>query len=164
MLRNRKVYHKIIFILSILILFIISYLRFTYYINPNLSDEPWQIKMKNGVHGSENLWDLNEESSPEIRIGIKSRSIIVFWIFFGLTNYFLIRFWGDSEFDRIFYLITWFGLTFIILIFMGFHVILKPEQIFYGLFTKTKNFLLSPLYTGVVFIFVKFFNRIVDIE
>ena len=120
------------------------------------------IKISLRGQGNENLLVLNENNILDLKTSIKAKSIVVFWVLFGITNFLLIRFWRDSKHDVAFYYITWGGLTLIILIFMGFYLMLRPEAVFFGLFAKIKNFLLSPLYTGVLFIFAKFFNRIVQ--
>lgn len=93
-----------------------------------------------------------------------AKSIIVFWLAFGAANSLLLYAWRGSRKDVAFHFIIWAGLTLVILCFAGFHYVLRPEEVFFGLFTKIKNFMLSLLYTGVIFIFAKFFNRIVREE
>jgi hypothetical protein len=164
MIKNKDSYNKFVFIGSIILLFAISYLRFTYYINPNFSGEPIWIKIAGIELYYSDLVEYDHINRLDARLSVKIKSIIVFWILFAFNNLLLFKFWRSNKNDLIFMLLTWGGLSLIIIIFMGIHFVLKPEQVFFGLFTKIKNFQLSPLYTGVIFIFAKYFNRIVELE
>jgi len=162
MWKNRDLYNNILLIGFVVLLFIVSYLRYTYYINPNFSGEPVWIKIAEAKQQSKGILDFNTIIYPVIDNIIMGKSIIVFWILFGIINVSLFKSWRNKKEDVMLFLLTYGGLSMIIVFFMGLHFVFRPEMVFFGLFTKIKNFLLSPLYTGVIFIFAKFFNRIVQ--
>ena len=147
--------------ISLIFLFFISYLRFTYYINPNLSGDPILIKISEANMNMEPI-ESGRINDLDINTWIRGRSIMVFWLIFGLANLLFCFLGKDFKQNFMPFIISYAGFTFLILIFAGLHFILSPEVVFYKLFSIIKNFLLSPLYTGVIFIFVRFFNRIVQ--
>ena len=161
-MKNNNFYNKVLFAGLIVLLFIISYLRFSYYINPNFSGEPVWIKIAGARMDNLGLLDFNENNTLDINNMVKAKSIIVFWFLFGILNFTIFKSWRNQQQDTLLFFLTWGGLTLLIIFFMGLHFLFRPEQVFFGLFTKIKNFLLSPLYTGVIFIFAKFFNRLVQ--
>ena len=161
MIKRSNTTQYLLLAISLIFLFIISYLRFTWYINPNFSGDPLLIKIQ-GAGVNSGLLGVDEDINIDIHTRIRVRSILVFWILFGLVNILFCFQWKNFKQKIRGIILTYGGLTLILVFLLGFHMILRPEEVFYKMFSIIKNFLLSPLYTGVIFIFVRFFNRIVQ--
>jgi len=158
--RNRKrITERILFLLLVLLLLVCSYLRYTYVINPNFSGEPLLISIQQSGGTVKNTLDLNDQSDRNINQFVKGKSILVFWVFFGLLDYFLMRSWRGKQQDTALFLVSYGGLTLISIAFLVLHYLFRPDQVFFTLFSEIKNFLLTPLFTGLIFIIARIYER-----
>lgn len=134
------------FVLPLLFILGLAYWRYTYILNPNLSGEPLLFEIRNIGH------NISAHSTVNIK------SIIIFWILFFLGNiaFFTTLF---SSFDKVktvgfFYLF----LTVISVIFFGIEALWIKSQSIFSLASILKNFLLSPMFTGIAYIMVEYFH------
>ena len=137
---------KFIFIFPLLFILGLSYLRYTYVINPNLHGDPILISI--GQMG----WSIKATSLTNIK------SILIFWALFLLGNAaFFTTIFKSKKYVKaivIFYLlISFFSGLFFGLDYLG----LRSITLF-NLASILKNFLLSPIFTGIVYIVFKYFH------
>lgn len=155
--RTRKA-KSIRIIFLILMLLGCSYLRYTYVLNPNLSGEPPLISIEGSKRWAQHSLDLNSPADLNINQFIKGKSIILFWLMFGLLDYLLVWYWRGKRQDIHLFLVTYLGLTLISLIFLALHFLFKPDKVFFSLFSDIKNFLLTPLFTGIILIITRIYD------
>ena len=152
---NRKNSTVLLSVLVLLLLFL-AYLRNSYYLHLNFSGEPMLDRMtKSGamILGNENI-------VPATR-SVKFWSVVQYWVFFLVVHTAVLwAAFNNSKVLRIHWL-TYFALSavsvFIFVLYQQFHAL--SGLYIYASFIK--NFLLSPLYTAVAYIFVKYFAKIV---
>ncbi len=152
MKRNRQAYHKSLFLVSIIILFIISYLRFTFWINPNFSGEPLWIKISETKSDNDVLLELNENNQIQINDTIRAKSIVVFWFLFTFGNFFLIKSWRNSKKDMALWVITWIGLTILVIVIHGDTFHSKTRTYLFRIVRKNQKFsIISFIYRGSIY-------------
>lgn len=137
------------FVVPLLFILALSYWRYTYILNPNFQGDPVLLDYRYYIHS------LGANSMLNIR------SILIYWVFFFLGNvlFFLVLFTSKEKVKAIifFYLIisSVSGALFFIQIFI------YASPAIYGLAATMKNFMLSPIFTGVGYIIVEYFEWVV---
>ena len=134
------------FVLPLLFLLALSYWRYTYIINPNFHGDPFLLdyRLYIGSIGTNSL--------------INIRSIIIYWVLFFLGNvaFFLLLFSSSEKIKAIifFYLI----ITIFSFGFMMIDKFLLPSSALFNMGATMKNFILSPVFTGMAYIIVEYFQ------
>ncbi len=133
--------------LPVLFILILAYCRYTYFLNPNLSGEPFIIPIQS---------DFNHEIAPDSIMNIKS--IVTYWLLFLMGNmlFFSWTFSRDAAQGIAFFyiLISLFSMTF-----FAIDRFIFQTPVFYTSGSNIKNFLLSPLFTGVMFVILKYARK-----
>lgn len=139
------------FVFPLFFVFGLSYLRYTYILNPNFIGEQILIEIKS-------LNSYGNETTNSITTLISIKSIIVFWVLFFLGNValFLSLF---SSFEKIktigfFYLL----ISFFSAIFFALDVFWLKSPSFFSLGSILKNFLLSPMFTAIAYIVIEYLH------
>ncbi len=151
MRKMASVLKKYNFILPLIFIFGISYLRYTYILHPNFNGEAFLIKIKL-------VEALDNQEATGLNTMVSIKSIIIFWVLFFLGNVALF-FSLFSSIDKVktigfFYLlISFFSVVFLALYFFWF----KSPSLF-SLGSILKNFLLSPLFTAIAYIMTKYLH------
>ncbi|GEM_PF-2501765 len=124
--------------ISVIFLFVISYLRHTYHIYPNFVGDPLFIKIRGGSD------TLGSTALP---------SLITFVILFALANFLIAQSFNRDK--RSFWLMSYAGLMFISAIL---YVVFKMTEVdmIFRLGSILKNFLLSPVFTFFAYLMFKF--------
>lgn len=123
-------------ILSVLFIFLISYFRNTFLINPNLKDESFLI------------YSWNYQATQQLSL----ISMLCYIFLFGLGNYFIARSFIKEKSNL--WMIVYLMFVIIITVLYGIYLISDYKAIF-SIGSIIKNFLLSPVFPVLVFIFFK---------
>ena len=118
----------------VLLLLVASYLRHTFLINPNLEGNPWLISIRN--------------KSPEFAEA-SFKSMMVFYIVFGIINGLFARFILNGKVSLT--MTLYFGLILLSAFMYGLFKLTDAEALF-NAGSIIKNFVLSPLFAGTLYI------------
>ena len=145
-IQNPEALKKYSFILPLIFILGLAYLRYTFILNPNFNGDLFLIHI--GKYGQ----------TVSINSLLTIKSIIIYWILFFLGNIglFITLF---NSFDKVkiigfFYLL----LTFLSVICLGIDALWFKSPAFFGLGAILKNFLLSPMFTAIAYIMVEYFH------
>jgi hypothetical protein len=135
-------------VLAFLSLVLISYARYTYLINPNVSGEPLLLDYRHHVelYGAGSMQNI--------------KSIFIYWGLFLLGNatLFFMRFSSHSILRVIVFVYA--GLSFLSVFFLLIDRLVLPAQFLFNLGAGTKNLLLSPVFTVVSYVLtISFIQR-----
>ena len=138
---------RFLFVLPLMFILGLSYWRYTYILNPNLSGEPFLLEYRYyvGQLGANSLVNI--------------RSIFIYWILFFIGNitFFLALFNLPDKVKTIaffFLLISSFsGSLFLI------EALWISSDSLYSLGATLKNFVLSPMFTAVAYLMIKYLHR-----
>jgi hypothetical protein len=150
MLKKPSLSKKYVRIFPLIFILGLAYLRYTYIINPNFSGESFFIEinsLQNGIHS-----DILSDSAVSIK------SILIYWVLFFLGNIALfstlIHSLGKVKAVGFLYLLISFA-----------SVLLFALDIFWfdspslsSMGSILKNFLLSPIFTAIIYILIKYFK------
>jgi hypothetical protein len=138
---------KVAVILPVLAILVLSYYRFTYFINPNFSGEPFLIKIRQAA-------GLQDIVSPGGDANV--RSIMVFWVLFLLGNawFSVVLFRSKVK--------VWFVIG-LYLVTSGVSAAFFAGNWFFGhsaflstMASMLKNLVLSPVFTAGCYIVLKY--------
>ena len=142
---------KYTFVLPLIFILGLAYLRYTYLLNSNFVGDPLLIKIK--------LFNANNDQIILTNSAINIKSIITYWVLFFLGNIvlFLVLF---SSFEKaktigFFYLL----ISFFSAVFFALDAFWFKSLISFNLASILKNFLLSPMFTAIAYIFLAYFHR-----
>lgn len=138
-------------VLPLIFILGLAYMRYTYILNPNFSGEDFLIEIMPFQE------DINSGILPDSLGNIKS--ILIYWALFLIGNlvFFRILFNSIEKVKAIglFYLLISFASG----VFFAMDIFWFKSQSFYSLGSILKNYLLSPIFTAIVYIVIKYFNR-----
>ena len=152
---SRRNNHILLFVLVMALLFL-GYLRNSYYIHLNLEGHPFFQRMtRTGA------MYLEDGGVVRAREGAKLLSVIQYGCLFLIVHTIVLWVAFKDKGVLTMHLVAYFGLSLLSLImFLVYNRFPAIEGLyFYASFVK--NFLLSPLYTGVAYIFVKYLPKLV---
>ena len=152
---------RVFFFVSVFALIALAYMRFTWYLDLNTSGRPLLVRIHQAGKAQEHSVDFSQNNSPVANENLRIRSILVYWILFGLTNMALLGLYFKNKFAVISHIVLYLALSLLSLALFAFWKYLLPEDFLFQAASKVKNFLLTPLYSGLVFIFVKYFDSFV---
>ena len=136
-------------------------MRFTWYLDVNISGRPLLVRISTVEKTlNENMTD--EPGNLIVKKGnLKISSVIAFWVLFGLANALLLWAFFGTGFAWSAHLALYGMLSLLSLALFAVWKFLLPEDFLFQTASRIKNFLLTPLYSGLVFIFVKYFDSFV---
>ncbi len=153
---------RALFYCSLLALLALAYMRFTWYMDINISGRPLLVRI-NKAEKTETLQaPSTQKGAMVVSESLKMRSVAVFWILFGFANMALLGSYFRNRFAIAAHLALYGMLSLLSIVLFALWKYSFPEDFLFQIASKIKNFLLTPLYSGLVFIFVKYFDSFVD--
>ncbi len=152
---------RVFFIGSILTLFALAYMRFTWFVDLNASGRPLLVRIHQMGKAQEHSAYFLQNNRPVVNDNLRIRSVWAYWILFGLINMALLGSYFKNKFAVIAHIVLYLALSLLSLALFAFWKYFIPEDFLFQMASKVKNFLLTPLYSGLVFIFVKYFDSFV---
>lgn len=148
--KKHDLFKKYISVFPLIFILGIAYWRYTYILNPNFSGEDFLVEIKPFQE------DINSEILPDSLINIKS--ILIYWVLFLFGNLVFFRTLFNS-FDKLkaiglFYLL----ISFVSAVFFGLDIFWFKSQTFSSMGSILKNYLLSPMFTAIAYIVIKYLN------
>ncbi len=138
---------KYTFVFPLIFILVIAYWRYTYIINPNFLGEQMMV----------NIRDL-KFSQNTLSTFVTVRSIIIYWTLFLLGNtalYLTIFGWSEKLKSIIgLYLL----ISFVSALFFAFDAFWIKSTFSFDLAAILKNFILSPVFTAVIYLIVSYFQ------
>lgn len=141
---------KYSFVLPLIFILGLAYWRYTYILVPNFDGDPFLIRIK--------LFNNNGDQIIHPNSSVHIISIISYWALFFLGNIalFLALF---NSFEKVkiivfFYLL----LSFFSAVFFALDAFWLKSLISFNLASILKNFLLSPLFSAIAYIMIKYFH------
>jgi len=138
---------KVTVILSVLAILVLSYYRYTYFINPNFSGEQVLIKIRQAA-------GLQDAVAPGGDANV--RSILVFWGLFLLGNaWFSIALFRDKA--KVWFVIgLYLAISGISAAFFAGNWLFGPSAFLSSMASMLKNLVLSPVFTAGCYIVLKY--------
>lgn len=138
---------KVTVILSVLAILVLSYYRYTYFINPNFSDEPFLIKIRQAA-------GLQDMVAPGGDANV--RSILVFWVLFLLGNaWFSMALFRDRA-KVIFVIGLYLAISGVSAAFFAGNWLFGPAAFLSSMASMLKNLVLSPVFIAGCYIVLKY--------
>ena len=132
------------FFLPLIFILLLSYWRYTYILNINFQGDPFFIPIRS---------NYNHVITPDSITNIKS--IITYWLLFFIGNLMFFS-WKFSRKTAQGLAVFYLFFTFASVFFFAFHRFVVSEPVFYTGGSNIKNFLLSPIFTGVAYLLWKY--------
>jgi hypothetical protein len=138
---------KVAIVLSVLAILVLSYYRYTYFINPNFSGEPVLIKIRQTA-------GLQDMVAPGGDANV--RSILVFWVLFLLGNaWFSMALFRDKA-KVIFVIGLYLVISGVSAVFFAGNWLFGPSAFLSMTASMLKNLALSPVFTAGYYIVLKY--------
>jgi len=141
-------------IFLVIVIFVLSYIRHSYILNFNCHGEPQVV----GIGSVEDIHALDSIKSAKNTVPFKQRlySTFLFWILFFILHSAVIYVFVPNDKAFIIHIILFLFLSALSAFILGLNLYLIDRNELYSFASRIKNFLLSPVYTFVTAIFVKY--------
>lgn len=143
MILNIKRY---LFVLPLLFILALSYWRYTYILNPNYHGEPVLLDYRVYI------------SSLGANSMVNIRSIVIYWVLFFLGNMLFFRVLFSSKEKVLAIIFFYLIISFASGVFFIADRFLLPSEALFSLGAIMKNFVLSPIFTGMSYIIIEYFH------
>ena len=144
---------KVALVLSVFAILVISYYRYTYFINLNFAGEPIFIKVRQAA----GLMDVTVTPGSDANV----RSILVYWLLFLLGNaWFSIAMFRDRS-KAYFVIGLYLAISGISVIFFALNWLFGSLAFLSTMASMLKNLVLSPVFTAGCYLVLKYKDNII---
>jgi hypothetical protein len=141
---------KYLFVFPLVCIVILAYWRYTYMLNPNLSGDPFLIKIMKGNGLANQSYDANSLTNI--------KSIILCWLLFFTANtiFFRTAFHSRKKANSI--IALFLLISFVSALFFAADAFWFKSVALFNLASILKNFILTPMFTAIAYIMIAYFH------
>lgn len=141
--QQAKPLKRIAIILPFILILALSYWRYTYIVNPNFSGEPFLIQIK------------SDGASFEAYSLVKIKSVITYWLLFFAANLLLFKIaFAERHISKIAVFLFLLVSAISAVVFVLYYIF--NSMAFYTLGSMLKNFALSPVFSAITYLVLKY--------